>query len=37
MGIMLFKKQLCVTGTTISKVDKNCWKTGVVVRKLQLL
>jgi len=24
MRIMLFKKQLCVTGTTISKVDKNC-------------
>lgn len=37
MGIMLFKKQLCVTATTTSKVDKNCWNTSLVVRKLQLL
>lgn len=37
MGIMLFKKQLCVTGTTTSKADKNCWKMSLVVRKLQLL
>ena len=37
MGIMLFKKEMCVTGTTTSKVDKNCWKTSLIVRKLQLL
>ena len=37
MGILLFKKWLCVAGTTTSKVDKNCWKTSLVVRKLQLL
>lgn len=37
LGIMLFKTHLCVTATATSKVDKNCWKTSLVVRKLQLL
>lgn len=33
----LKKKQLCVTGTTTSKVGKNSWKTSLTVGDFELL
>jgi hypothetical protein len=36
-GDNALKKQLCMTGTTASKVGKNCWKASLAVGDFQLV